>query len=330
MQKTKGRRIILPPSVRELQKPFFSKKIDPNLETLLRFNGAVHRYEDDIPVARHYLSGGAGTIMGEPVSEAYAAEFDALSKILYLRPRVESKEKTTFAQEQLRAFLKERGVVLESRNGSHDGQKLPNLHHSTYELILEVLSLLPDHHFSHEHFTKLTLGGWGGGAAKCSQYIDSEVHIYKFVLQGARRNLIGILLHEVGHSFFETLSKEQKQALHNFRKMLARKSNSDIFGVAKPELVLAADFLYGLESRIPYSLGSTNEFGPESYLHYITQGAFTAEGIAQRQELAKSENDTSETSHFDSFLKSVPPKLAKAYTALWKFFRKEFEGIEYI
>jgi len=295
----------------------------------MRFNGKVCRHFGTL-TASHYLSGGAGTMMEEVVSEQFAAEFDKLSKDLYLQPRAESKEQTAFAQEKLRAFLKERGVVLESGNGSYDNQKLPNLHHSTYELILEVLSLLPDHHLTSEHFSKLSLGGWGGGAAKCSQYIDQEVHIYQFVLRGARRNLIGILLHEVGHSFYEMLSFDQKQALHNFRKLLARKSKSDIFGVAKPELVLAADFLHGPESRIPYSLGTTKEFIPESYMHYITQGAFTAEGLAQRHELAKSENDASEISHFDSFKASIPPKLAKAYNALWKFFRQEFDGIEYV
>ncbi len=329
MQKTKGRRIILPPVVRELQKPFFSKKIDPDLESLMRFNGIVQRYAEGPPIARQYLSGGAGTEMGLPVSEEYAAEFEALSRLLYLQPRTESKEKTAFAQEQLRTFLKERNIELSGGFRARDF-KLPNLHHTTYELILEVLSLLPDSHLTSEHFSKLSLGGWGSGAAKCSQYIDQEVHIYQFPLRGARRNLVAILLHEVGHSFFAGLSREQIIVLHNFRKMMATKARSDIFGVQKPELVLAADYLYGAESRITYSLGTTNEFVPESYMHYVTQGAFTAEGLAERRDIAKSENDTSEPSHFDSFVRSVPPKLANAYNALWRFLRQQFEEVEYV
>ncbi|MFH1684906.1 MAG: hypothetical protein ABH983_01230 [Candidatus Micrarchaeota archaeon] len=328
MQKTQGRRIILPPPVRELQKPFFSKKIDPDLERLMRFNGTVHRYDDGPPIARHYLSGGAGTIMGEPVSEAYAAEFDALSEIIYLRrfDRTDKKflRDTITAQCQLHGLLNQRGVTL--TGGGTNPNSLPKLHSSTYNLMLEVLLILPDNHFSHEHFSKLILGGWGSGAAKCSQYLDLDVHLYDFILKGARRNLIATFLHEIGHSFFETLSLEQKQVLHNFRNMLVKQSNSNIFGVASPELVLAADYLYGPESRIPYSLGSTNEFVAESYMLYVTQGAFTPEGNAQRQKL----DGGSETSAFTSFVSSVPPKLAKAYTALWKFFREEFEGIEYI
>ncbi len=296
----------IPQSLRQLQKPWFPKNENPRVEGMIRFGSRIERrYPDKAPYIKHWLSGGAGTCFEDSDSgdPKLVRAFLELSKGQY--HRVVDKEKSEHMREMLKKFFEERGVELVSQGA----RPIPLMNHNVSFEMIQILSLLPESHFGHSHFTRFRLGGWGGGAAKCSEYADPEVRIFQFATGGPTRNLYAILLHEIGHSFAANLPNGYIDALDKARVKLVQ--SRKIFGV---------DYLFGPQERRNHCLSSLKEFIPELYLMYVTQGAFTKEGMGASEH----------PSHFQSYLEHLPAGDRRLLLAIWSLYRKCFEGIEYV
>lgn len=130
-----------------------------------------------------------------------------------------------------------------------------------YQLTYEILQLLPPQHLQHNKFQKLQLGGWGPDSAKGSAYFQNTVIMYNFAIKGAKRTFLGLLLHEIGHSWESTLNQQQKQKIYPLYTQLCH-SNS----------LIGLEYLLDAESRKNYQKLQLSEFLAENYLHYIVLG----------------------------------------------------------
>jgi hypothetical protein len=304
----------IPPSLRQLQDNWFSKHNHPEIERMIRFGSRiVERYPDRKPTIRHWASGGNGTVIENSVdSDPRAIRiFQELSQGQYFS--VTDKEKSEVMRDQLKLFLAERGVALVSQYG----RPPPLLNHEVLSQMMGVLSMLPDSHFGHSHFTRFRLGGWGGGSAKCSEFADPEVRLFQFATQGPLRNMYALLLHEIGHSFGANLSAEYLDALEKARIRLSQ--TRKIYGV---------DYLQGAGERRSHLLSSLHEFIAETYMMYVTQGAFTKEGLSFLGR--NSETAFERPSFFYHYLGHISPDERRLLTAIWSIYRKKFEGTEYV
>ncbi len=306
--------LLIPPNLRELQRPWFPKDAYPKVERIIRFGGRVWDMGNGQAQVMEWMSGGAGTVMGSLAGGQTLVSFKELSKDEY--HQVTDKEKSKQVLTILYQFLAERGVRLKGGGWESERPKLMN--HEILFQMFNTLELLPKSHFGHRHFKELQLGGWGGGAAKCSAYEDPEVMVFDFATTGPARNLYALLLHEIGHSFAANLPKKYVEAIDNARKKLIELDAA--YGV---------DYLYGEDSRKNYYLFSTDEFIAETYMMYITQGAFTQDG---REYLADiwSEASPDMLSRHHNFLGSIDPQARRIWNAVWSLYRKCFEGTEYV
>lgn len=241
--------VMLPEELKQLQKPWFKgRNINPKVENWIR-NGATVRKSGGEYIVDRWLSGAAGTILGYEIEEGEARQFFEIRKKEYFAGN-ESEGAAEKAMEKLEKFLLERKVKLEARCSSHE----------LFELTQTILSVLPEHHLGHEHFNKLILGGWNPGAYKaalCSAYQDPAVHIFTFATSGPKRNFMALLLHEIGHSFKELLSDDDKGKLLELYNSIPR---------------LGIDYLNGEEERKADQGAGISEFTAENYLVYVTQG----------------------------------------------------------
>ncbi len=307
-----SRKIVIPPEIRKLQRPWFSQNTEPELEGMIRKGARIQQRFGEYIQMRSIQ--GSMTMTGIPLSPERAMHFLEASKSEYppLHPTSESAAREE--KEHLRIFLEHRGVEL--RNGH-----VTEYSEETYKTIRRILNLVPDHHFGHQHFTRFRIAGWGSGSAKCSRYEDSEVHLYQFAMEGPTRNLIGLTLHEIGHSFEWFLSPEDMTRLKRLMDIVEDKN------------AVGVDFLHGKKYRIMHAFSSLPEFIAETYLNYISQGAFTQEGFDLRRRIDSREfrpGEMPETSAFASFLHSIDPQRQRAWLEIWAIYQKGFNGIEYV
>jgi hypothetical protein len=247
-----------------------------------------------------FLSGGGGTMAGSKVDEQTFKALEQLAKREYFQ-----REYNISSYIGLLELLAVRGVELSLRGGHSrpsikDYLKIAEkaIPKKVFEITKEIYELLPKHHFGHEHFKELMLNGWGGGAAKTSEYDDPVVHMFEFTTKGAVRNYIGLLLHETGHSHLKLLEENN--------------CKDDIYGCAK-ELhgsqgikPFVIDYLYGSESRLSEIGNYLREFAAEVYLLYVARGV----------ELKKA-------------IPSLPEKQRKPWEKLYDIFKQSFDNIEY-
>ncbi len=240
----------IPEELKKLQKPWFKgRNIDPEVEGWVRKGAQVSKTPLGYMLTV-YRTGAAGTMKGYVIGEKEAKQFFEIQKKEYFAES-EFKEAGRKAREKLDKFLLERKVRLTLNAG---------FPYELIEMTRIILSILPEHHLGHEHFNELTLGGWNSGAykgARGSAYHDPEVHIFTFATSGPKRNFIGLLLHEIGHSFEELLSTEDKGKLLELYHSVPK---------------LGIDYLYGEEERKKRQKISLSEFIAENYLIYVTQG----------------------------------------------------------
>jgi len=183
---------------------------------------------------------------------------------------------------QLEAYGKDRDLQI---TGS--GTEIQN------EYILGVLQQLPDSFLQakspegYRYLQGIRLGtGRVGmrGAAMGSAFENDQVYLYSGALQGPRQNMLGLLLHEMGHStghrYALTESENQtsgnqappppdssiplevRQKMHDCHLLLGKKGQ--IYGL---------DWMGGKDYRITYTKGSFQEFIAEFHLQYVADGA---------------------------------------------------------
>jgi len=259
-----NRTIRLPPSLRKLQRPWFKEKIDPEIEGYIRFNAKLSEESGNRFGVTAYMSGGADTVVTMAVDKKTGFRMKRLIEREYFQDAVDPK-KSILAAMKLEEELQRRGVELNINlsdpyySFSNDPlERAEWISHELFELALLAINILPQSHFGTEHFKELKIGGWGGGAAKCSEYDSPIVHMFSFVLHGSKRNFLALLLHEIGHSFERILSKKDRRDLQiTFEDTDAR---------------LGVDYLTGESDRIRYQW-DFNECVAENYMHYVTQGS---------------------------------------------------------
>lgn len=305
---------VIPPSLRQLQRPWFSKGVYPKAERIIRFGGHVIDFGNGQAQAVEWMSGGAGTICGDVAGMQTVASFNELSKGQY--HNITDKPKSMQRLLELHDYLSSCGVNL---IGDGYAKEMPEpLNHVVMADILEIISLLPRSHLGHEHFRELRLGGWGGGAAKCSAYEDPMVMIFDFATQGPVRNLFALLLHEIGHSFAANLPGDYYEAIGKARRR-----------IIELDAAYGVDYLYGEDSRKNYFLSSTEEFIAETYMMYVTQGAFSTEGLSYIRGIWEGASPEMLSRHHN-FLESLPPESRRIWNAVWSLYRKCFGGTEYV
>ncbi|MEK6817017.1 MAG: hypothetical protein AABY09_05360, partial [Nanoarchaeota archaeon] len=230
------------------------------------------------------LSGGGGTVQIEPVQKEDFDEFCEQTDRHYYKKKY-SKEH----EDILRSFLNERGVELRI-------DEYTDLRKGVLKDTISIYGILPRHHFGHRHFKELTMGGWGSGGAKCSQYEDPAVHMFNFVMNGAKRNFRGLLLHETGHAVYENLK--------HFDPDLDFKLQTWSRQMHQP---FATDYLFGQNERFDRLKSGSDELAAETYLLYVANGRKLKEFIS---ELSGNER--------------------KAWENLYDMHQKSFGGIEYV
>jgi len=303
----------IPDFLRELREPWLVC-VPEELQKHIRFNAEICNVHKDLPEGLQYpgfegkeyfiadyMSAGGGTISGHPIDEETCKALEQLAKQEYF-----PKEYDVSAYRDLAEFLKAGGVDL-SLERSHSFAKkeeYPELARKyipkeAFQRTKEIYELLPEHHFGHEHFKELRLGGWGDGAAKCSEYEDPVVHMFEFAVKGARRNYAGLLLHETGHAHFEFLRNDRNRLGEDIYECF--KELGGYRGI-KPFVI---DYLGGIESRI-YAIKTVDEFAAEVYLLYVARGT----------ELKK-------------VILLLPERLKKPWQKLYDTFKQSFDGIEY-
>jgi hypothetical protein len=307
-----SRIVLIPPHLRHLQRPWFPAHAYPKAENIIRFGGTVYGLGNGQAQTLEWLTAGAGTVISQPAGQKTLISFQELSEGQYCR--VTDKEESRRILASLRQFLAANGVEI---TGYYNRQGPALLNHAVLSDIMRSFSILPASHLGHNHFTQFQLGGWGGGAAKCSAYSDPVVKIFDFATQGPLRNLYAIHLHEIGHSFAATLPPHYIDILDQARQKIIRLGAS-----------YDVDYLYGPKEREGRCLSSVSEFIAETYLMYVTQGAYTPEGLARIAEAWKGAKPEDLSRHHN-FLQSISPEARRLWTAVWNLYRKCFDYTEY-
>ncbi len=275
---------LIPTELRELQGDWFKPgELPKDIEHNLRFNSVAGMIG-----ARHYiidnLTGGGGTIEAKPVNKSEFDQFCEQTDRHYYAAKY-SKER----EDRLRSFLEKRGVELAIDNNA-------DVRKDALNDILSIYSILPKHHFGHRNFKELRIRGWGSGDAKCSQYDDPTVHMFSFVMNGAKRNLRGLLLHETGHAVYEHLK--------HFDPNLDLKLGTWSKHMHRP---FAMDYLFGKNERFGRLKSGSNELAAETYLLYVANGK-----------------------NLKEFISGLSGNERKAWENVYDMHLKSFRGMEYI
>jgi hypothetical protein len=289
----------MPDEVRRLRAPWPAlarevPNLTADLEREFRFGQRIAMTE------RGFLMG--GTIKGGSSSMWFPATADQYEA--YLRWRLIdgfTEEGDPAAFQDLMALLKVFGVQLVNARGASGGD--PEKTHrfrrdlgAIYPLLLGMLRELPPAHLTRDELLRIQMGGWGPDAAKGSAYQDGTVYLYDFAIRGARRTLIGLFLHELGHAHEHALSTDIESELKACYARIAR-ANS-FFGI---------EYLLDAAARCAYQRMAFEEFVAETYL------AYTACGGALR-----------------SFIETqAVPEVMTAWRIAYALFRETFEGFEY-
>jgi len=164
-----------------------------------------------------------------------------------------------------------------------------------YRTALAILRALPEEHLRRPEFAALQLGGWGPASAKASAYENGRVFIYDFALGGARRTLMGLFLHEMGHAHETAFTAGQTNELARLHAP-----------IAEGGAFLGLEFLLDAESRKVYQQFLVSEFIAETYV------AYTAAAATLRELVAGSAGPAGE-----------------AWRRAYRLYRESFGGMEY-
>ncbi len=295
MRETEEARRRIPGFLRELRTPWLADVPPGPLAGYVRFASVLTAREDRRTVVR-YTSGGSGTIIEESVDDpTYAALGELIGREYF------DKKYQDEAREELAAFLAPREVDL-----LVSSKHVPR---GAFEFAREILELLPAGHLDHGSFRTLELGGWGHGAAKCSEYDDGTVQMFSFAVKGPRRNFAALLLHETAHAYFAELDAADPVALKGLFELhlevVRGRPGSDFF--ADTDLMpFAVDYLLGVQSRVSETLPDAREFAAEVYLLYVVRGLEMKDRIAE-----------------------LPPGLRTPWEKVYEAYRGFFGGVEY-
>lgn len=139
------------------------------------------------------------------------------------------------------------------------------------EYLESVLRLLPEGFFNNGYLRALVLGADRSDASQQGSFLDGEVHLFEGSLRGPRRNLLGLLLHEMGHSTGERYDLHPQGDRRI--PLEIRESMSKAYRIlARAKQVYAVDWMGGLEARRSRTSESFDEFIAEMHTHYVADG----------------------------------------------------------
>ena len=288
---------LIPNELEELQRPWV---LPGKFEGDIRFGShlGVAGIEGEFMLYR-YETGGGGTLIAPAMSEEEAAEFRRMTNGLYFEDGIEPGHAT-----RLKKYLKNRGISLTSGYDMCHADRR-ECSDAVIDAVEQVLVLLPNSHLTSETFQELCLGGWGTGGAKGSQYDEGRVHLFTFATSGPKRNLYGLLLHEIGHSFCHKMLQDGKleEILEYSRP------------IHKETAILGIDFLQGPNFRVGRQLVANEhlneetiqEFVAETYLAYVSQG-----------------------SRLRKYIADLPREPRRAWQSLLQLLKREFDGRVYV
>jgi hypothetical protein len=286
----------MPDEVRTLRAPWrtLTREIPgltPELEREFRFGQRVALTE------RGFLLG--GTMKGGSSSmwvPASAGEYEAFLRWRMIDGFLEDGAPGTF--EDLEALLAIFDIDLVNARAAAQGGERHRFRRelgAIYPILLGVLRELPPAHLERDELSRIQLGGWGPDSAKGSAYQDGTVYLYDFAVRGARRTLMGLVLHEIGHAHEHSLTSAARDELRIAHALLGR--TSAFFGI---------EYLLDAASRRLYQAMAFEEFAAETYL------AYTACGAALR-----------------AFIEAQTCAAREAWRAAYEVFKQSFEGAEY-
>jgi hypothetical protein len=164
-----------------------------------------------------------------------------------------------------------------------------------YRTVIDILRALPEAHLKRPEFGALQLGGWGPASAKASAYENGRVFIYDFALGGAKRTMVGLFLHEMGHAHEAALSRSTTAELSRLHSTVAESGQ-----------LLGLEFLLDAESRKVYQQFLVSEFIAETYVGYT--------GAAEM---------------LRAFVAGQPQRSAGAWRRIYEIYRESFGVVEY-
>lgn len=288
---------LMPEDVRVLGRPWEPMAgripgLTPELERDFRFGQTVFPFGNGFRVGGS-LKGGSST-MWRP-----AAEVDYRAYLAWKSTEgVPDNDDDVGAFEELAALLA--ASQTEFWNVGHQaGSRRPAEYVPgrgwVYRMCLAILKQLPEEHLGRPQFAALQLGGWGPASAKASAYEEGRVFIYDFALGGARRTLMGLFLHEMGHAHeaaFKASEIDELSRLHE--------------PIAEGGALLGLEFLLDAESRKVYQQFLVSEFIAETYV------AYTGAGNLLRELVAKTAG-----------------KPGESWRRAYEIYRESFGGVEY-
>ena len=151
------------------------------------------------------LVSGAMTIMDQECGRTTYENFGVWSEQAGIRD-LPSQEALRHAREITRR-LNSLGIRLSNEIGIRKDE-LMTRNGEAWQIIDQVLSVLPDKVLANGDLKKIVVGSSRVGAAQASAYDDHKVYIYYGAMRGSRRELIAKVLHEIGHSTAESLGKD--------------------------------------------------------------------------------------------------------------------------
>ena len=287
----------MPEEVRALGHPWESLAgsipgLTPELERDFRFGQTVFPFAGGFRLGSS-LKGGSST-MWRPAAESDQLAYAAWKEL----EGVPDEADDLGAFEELAELLASNQVEFWNL-GHQTGSRRPAEHIPgrgwIYRTVLDILRDLPEEHLSRPQFSALQLGGWGPASAKASAYEQGRVFIYDFALGGARRTMIGLFLHEMGHAHEAALDARTTREIAGLHAPIAEDGE-----------LLGLEFLLDAESRKVYQQFLVNEFIAESYV------AYTAAGALMRGMAAE-----------------TPGRSGPAWRRFYEIYRESFGGVEY-
>jgi hypothetical protein len=237
--------------------------LTPDLEFGFRFSQRVMRFRS----GRYRIGGsmkGGGSELWTPTTESAFLTYEAWRSTEAFPAMPDSD-----ARRELVGLLSSAGVRFNEPGSPESAERHQKKRGAIYRLTLDILRALPFEHLASDRLNGLTLGADPTGGANCSAYENGDILMYSFAINGARRTYIGLLLHELGHPFFLSLSASAVAELRS-----AHRTISDA------RALLAIEFLWEKGQRIVNQELSLEEFIAELYMEYSACGSLLRSHIA--------------------------------------------------
>ncbi|MFO1464033.1 MAG: FHA domain-containing protein [bacterium] len=223
---------------------------------------------------------GAGTVS---VGKSTQADFEVYQKWKVRMGFQKVAAKDAVASHELREYGKARGLEIKSRSRYQDSEDWSiSGHQAAY--LQGILAKLPSSLLNAKsadgtpYLKGIVLGADRVKAAEMSAFDAGYVHLYRGVLVGPRRNFLGLVLHEIGHSVSERYQLSGPPDAQVSPAMRAA-VNAAVKKIVAADATYALDWAGGKEFRKDYT-AQFDEFMAEFTMQYVVDGEGLRKHIA--------------------------------------------------